>query len=661
EVSAEFGEAVHRETEGNPFFVEEVLKALIEQGSVRRESGRWKRCDVGELVIPQSVKEAIGNRLDRVSEQSNEVLRVAAVLGKTFSFDELQAAAENTSEDALLDAPDESVTSQLVVATGKDSFTFTHDKIREVLYEELNPIRRRRLHRQAAQGLEQRDGGSACTVERLAYHYIQAGDYERGLTYAKRAAAEAERVFAIDEVVAASGRALECAEALGLVEEQLSLEEAIGKPYLLHGDLIPAGEHFEQAMTLTEDPQVRARLQTEAASSLVATGNQRGVEYLHEALKVLDPIKNPVETANALANEARFHHLAGRHRKAIELLKRAAELIAPAAAADTISTFAAPIITQIYAYLAGAYQHYGLYKDSNGWARRAIEFGEMHNVSFAQALGFEFLSENAIHIGEYQVGLGYADREQEIVERIHSRERRAWAYFAAAMNAAHLGDHERAEIEFTQGIALAEAVGERRVAALLRANYAALQAEQGANYSHDSVVGRALLDNALQTARSNFQTEGGSSLLYSRFESHRCLALVHFRRDELDEAERLCAAASAVVSDTESRVSKLWLGPLYMDVLLAAAKRFEHENKHDEAAARLSFAPELFAGIHKLGVECPSPRFKQEAARLEQELKKHICPASLSQEVTVRRRGASEKRKPQLKQRIAIVPDFRIS
>ena len=118
EVSGEFGLAVHRETEGNPFFVEEVLKALIEKGSVRRESGRWKRCDVGELVIPQSVKEAIGNRLDRVGDQTNEVLRVAAVLGKTFSFEELQAAADNVSEDALLDALDESVNAQLVVARG---------------------------------------------------------------------------------------------------------------------------------------------------------------------------------------------------------------------------------------------------------------------------------------------------------------------------------------------------------------------------------------------------------------------------------------------------------------------------------------------------------------------------------------------------------------
>ncbi|MGH8772641.1 MAG: ATP-binding protein, partial [Burkholderiales bacterium] len=170
-VSADFGYAVHRETEGNPFFVEEVLKALIEQGSVRRESGRWKRCDIGELLIPQSVKEAIGNRLDRVTEQSNEVLRTAAVLGKTFGFEELKAAAGNTADDALLDALDEAVGAQLIVAGGDDSFTFTHDKIREVLYEELNPIRRRRLHRLAAEGLERH---RQCAVERLAYHYIQA-------------------------------------------------------------------------------------------------------------------------------------------------------------------------------------------------------------------------------------------------------------------------------------------------------------------------------------------------------------------------------------------------------------------------------------------------------------------------------------------------------
>ena len=165
-VSGEFAVAVHRETEGNPFFVEEVLKALIEQGSVRRQSGRWTRCDMDELLIPQSVKEAIGNRLDRVSQECNELLRLGAILGKVFTFDELSAAAEQT-EDVLLDALDEATGAQLIAPISGESFSFTHDKIREVLYEELNPIRRRRLHRHVAEGIERIRDKSCCGAEKM--------------------------------------------------------------------------------------------------------------------------------------------------------------------------------------------------------------------------------------------------------------------------------------------------------------------------------------------------------------------------------------------------------------------------------------------------------------------------------------------------------------
>jgi tetratricopeptide (TPR) repeat protein len=629
-VSAEFGEAVHRETEGNPFFVEEVLKALIEQGSVRRESGRWQRCDLGELVIPQSVKEAIGSRLDRVSEQTNDVLRVAAVLGKTFSFEELQAAAENFSEDVLLDALDESTTAQLINTGGAESFTFTHDKIREVLYEELNPIRRRRLHRHAAEGLERRgiprDGDrqgvtSVCAVERLAYHYIQAGDYERGLTYAKHAATAAEKVFAFDEAVAAYSRARDCAEALGLVEEQVTLEEAIGKTYLMHGESIAAGEHFERAMALTDDRNVRARLQTEVAGSLVTTGDQRGIKYLHEALKVLDPEKEPLETANAISNEARFHHLAARHRQAIELLNRAAELVAPFAEADSVSTFAAPIISQVYTYLAGAYQHYGLYDDSNAWAQRAIDFGERHNVSFAQAAGIEFLAENGMHTGNYAASFDYALSERAIAERIHSRERRAWTNFSAGLSSFLLGNFERAESEYTEGITLAETIGERRVLLLLKADYAVSLAAKGVRLGRDTDESRSLLDAALETARQASEASDAPGLFYMHFESLRCLALVHVYRGEWDKAEETCAAAAELLAPTESRVSRLWLGPTYIEVVLENAVRLEKQGKQEDATAKRVFADQLLNEYQQLVSECQSPRFTKEAKGLAEKMR----------------------------------------
>jgi predicted ATPase len=102
---------------------------------------------------------------------------------------------DNQKEDATLDALDEAVSAQLLAAGSGDSFIFTHDKIREVLYEELNPIRRRRLHRRAAEGLEHNRETTRDVVEKLAHHYLHAGDDERALYYTQQAASEIQQLF----------------------------------------------------------------------------------------------------------------------------------------------------------------------------------------------------------------------------------------------------------------------------------------------------------------------------------------------------------------------------------------------------------------------------------------------------------------------------------
>jgi tetratricopeptide (TPR) repeat protein len=622
-VSGEFAKAVHRETEGNPFFVEEVLKALIESGSVRRESGRWRRCELDQLLIPQSVKEAIGNRLNRVSQPCNDVLRVCAILGKVFTFDEL-AAASQQSEDELLDALDEAVGAQLISASEGDSFSFTHDKIREVLYEELNPIRRRRLHRLAAEGLEQNREVSYCAVEKLAHHYIQAGDHERGLEYAKRAAHEAERVFAFDEAIDAYEHARDCAEALGLVEEQLTQDESIGKAYMLHGETVLAGEHFERALKLAIEPAVRARLQCEAAASLVATGNQRGIEYLRQALEVLDPETNPLETANALSIEGRFHHLAGRHKKALELLLRAVDLVEPTASGEKVSTFAAPMISQIYSFTAGAHQHFGLFADADRWAQRSLDFGIRHNVLFAQAAGHEFMGEDAVHTGNFELGLKYAERELEIANRMQSRERRAWTHYYSAQCYMNLKRFEEAERTFSEGVALAEAIGEKRVKGLLLSSSAFLY----------SLLGQ--FEKAFELAKESLAL-APQTLFYNRFEALRCSAAVHYHRavsvgldqisnsaveQDLNEAGSLCREAEELLVPTESRVSRLWLGPLHIEVLLALAQHATYRGRGMVATETLEEARTLLRAYQELVDTCQSPRFRAEAARLTQAMVK---------------------------------------
>ena len=590
-VSEEFAGAVHRETEGNPFFVEEVLKALIDQGSVQRKSGQWMQGEIADLVIPQSVKEAIGSRLDRVSPGCNEILRAAAVVGKTFSFDEVVAAVGSENEEALLNALDEATAAQLLVAERGDRFAFTHDKIREVLYEELNPIRRRRLHRRTAEGLERHGEQTSVAVETLAHHYIEAGDYERGLDYAKKAAKAAEQIFAFDEAIAAYGRALECAESLGLQDEQVELEEAIGNASSVGGNQIAASEHFERALALARNPLQRARLQSLAASALVINGDPRGLDLLHDALMVLDPETHPIETASALVVEGRFHHLAGRHRTAIEFIERAAALAEPKSDETALSVFHASTLTTLYPYLAGALQHMGRFADSDRWAIRAIEFGKKHQVPFAEALGYEFFGENAVSTGEWEKGLEHAASERQVVARIHSRERQAWTHLVAGFCSGNLGRFERAEQELTEGIALAEAVGDRRVASMMNSLLAIVYANQGR------------LDEALELARQECERAEATDLLYLRTEAQRSLAYVEFKRGEFEEAVRLSERILELTADTDARVSRLWAGPVHIEALIALGR-------HDAAREMLNAYAEMVT-------DCQSPHFTREVARLD--------------------------------------------
>src|SRR3954469_5409977 len=144
--------AIHEETEGNPFFVSEIVNLLAAEGELEDPS----RLDEWTLTIPQGVREVIGRRLDRLSEECNQVLAIASVVGREFSVDVLERVAE-LSRDRVLELLEEAEGERIVDEATKPSmrFSFSHALVREALYEELGVTQRVRLHRRIAEVIEE--------------------------------------------------------------------------------------------------------------------------------------------------------------------------------------------------------------------------------------------------------------------------------------------------------------------------------------------------------------------------------------------------------------------------------------------------------------------------------------------------------------------------
>jgi class 3 adenylate cyclase/tetratricopeptide (TPR) repeat protein len=188
-------ERIFEETEGNPFFLSEVVNLMAQEGSLTAES-------VSEIAVPDGVREALGRRLDRISEEANELLQVAAVIGREFTYDTLTLLGER-DENELLRLIEEALDARVIEEMEQAGrYRFTHALMQETLLGELSTTRRVRLHGQVGDALERRWGARAEErASRLAPHFVEAAmvtprHAAQALRYSKLAAQHAEAQFA---------------------------------------------------------------------------------------------------------------------------------------------------------------------------------------------------------------------------------------------------------------------------------------------------------------------------------------------------------------------------------------------------------------------------------------------------------------------------------
>jgi tetratricopeptide (TPR) repeat protein len=303
-VQADFLNTIFSLTDGNPFFIEEVLKSLMATGDVFFAKGRWDRKPLDELHIPSTVLLAVQRRLESLSAAARRILTLAAVAGRWFDFVLLQKLTSQT-EPELLVLMKELIGAQLVVEESAEQFSFRHALTRQAIYTDLLARERRALHQMIAETTEQ-----LCSVEEtfdrqaadLAYHFYQAEVWDKALIYARRAGEQAQRLYALSAAIEHFSQALNAAQQMKL-SPPADLYRARSQVYQTVGVFEPTHADLTAALKVAQaagDKRLEWQILLDLGLLWVSRDYPQAGSYLQQALELARTLDDPAAVGHSL-------------------------------------------------------------------------------------------------------------------------------------------------------------------------------------------------------------------------------------------------------------------------------------------------------------------------------------------------------------------------
>ena len=522
-------DALAAETDGNPFFVGELLRHLTESGAIYQEGGRWVAgSDLRDSGLPVSVLEVVGRRVARLGDEGTRVLSTASVIGRDFDL-RLLAAVTELDEDRLLDALDAAVAASLIDYVDGDRYSFVHALIEHTLYESLAPARRARLHRRVAEALEEAGAADPSPqAAALAHHWARAtvpGDVDKALHYAMAAGDAALQHLAPDEGVRWYSNALSLLDQQAVASDAQRCRILVGLGEALRQVGNPAYRE-----TLLEAAELARRTGDDVLLIAAALANSRGFvsdagRTDSERLAVLRAAHRAVEGSGSaaearllalLAREVIYEgDLAGRTEIADRALAVARELDDPATLAAVIADVAQAIQVPVT-------------------LRRRLDLSREAWDLVARGGDPHLRFWTATYRANYLLEAGQVDAGDELIEVARSIASEVgqpllrWVVaFGDSCRAMLAGDLEAAEQHCTAAAEIATATGQPDALTFLGAQLSTIRIMQGR-------AGEVV--DLVQAVRD--QNPGVPS-----FDSALALALVEL--DRLDEARAVLARLEA--------------------------------------------------------------------------------------------------------------------
>ncbi len=515
-VNPVFAGEIYHHTEGNPFFIGEVVRSLIFEGKIKWTGERWQSTvKATELEIPQSVRLLIERRLVKLSPDCRTTLTIAAVLGRKFSS-ALLCEAHTLSEEVIAEHIDNAIQVQILASlnnfsSGKSDMvsfrqgqdfdlTFTHDKIREVLYQWLNPLRRRTLHRQVAQAIEAHYAAHLQPFySRLGYHYQMAENYTKAVDYLLKAADHARSVYAFEDAGNNVKTALDLLIGDGERPRRAALLHLLANIYLYTGQLDDAikaglaacalwrdlGEVVKQAETYLDlaffchwqGRELESMKYIQCALECIATKQDQTALFakayaqwglaatvMGEAPEALDKLRQADELHARVGGEDAFisvvslwalawcAFLTDSPRQMLEHALRGAEVCCTSNKPDW-----EPMMNYSAAW---AYMLLGQITDGEYKAHDALKKAQLHGVVGAQGWANLVLAFLAIQAGRWKEAKQAGDSAYAIASTLHDADLQARVLWSRSVCAGWQGDWERATAQILEALQLAKIEGE---------------------------------------------------------------------------------------------------------------------------------------------------------------------------------------------------------
>lgn len=417
--AARVADRLFKETAGNPFFLHEIIRSLIESGQLLVNEGQWHGPLVAaapgiEVTLPDSVREAINARVERLTEMSNAFIRSAAVAGRVFHYDVVQRSGGWSEELALTALEDVLARGFVYEGESKGSFVFTHHLMQEAIYADLTAPRRAYLHRRLAEAVQALRPDD---YESLAYHFSHAGDSDRARIYYAQAADRARELVAMTEAVANYRLALihwPEADRAGRAEILYKL----GYCQWVIFDTQGALESFTTALALYEvlgDRVKSGEMERQIGRMYWELGDRpAALPHFHQALAILEQGPETVELARAYSSMSQIHMLAAEYNETAVWGETAMALAERLGAEDVIVHALNNLgIAYVYIREKDVEQGFAMLRES---LRRALALGLPHDACRAY-----------LNLGEYLLGQCRYVEAQTIYEELYTFATRVYA------------------------------------------------------------------------------------------------------------------------------------------------------------------------------------------------------------------------------------------